>query len=149
MLKVAFTVAIALACIFSSAFAQTKLPETRLKIGAHRYILERTVTPEQSEHGLMGRKFLPQDHGMLFSFDPASDKIRFWMKNTLIPLDMVFVNQGKVVYVKRNALPCPESESARNACPVYGPDEVVDQVIELPAGTAERDAIMPGLRVTK
>jgi uncharacterized membrane protein (UPF0127 family) len=96
--------------------------------------LEVARTVEQQATGLMFRTELAEDRGMIFLFNPPTP-INFWMKNTLIPLDMVFTHSGKVVYLQRNAPPCKTLD-----CPVYGagPQQLVDQVIELQAGTIDR-----------
>jgi uncharacterized membrane protein (UPF0127 family) len=67
--------------------------------------LEVARTVEQQATGLMFRTELAEDRGMIFLFNPPTP-INFWMKNTLIPLDMVFTHSGKVVYLQRNAPPC-------------------------------------------
>ncbi|BAZ01492.1 hypothetical protein NIES37_54940 [Tolypothrix tenuis PCC 7101] len=92
--------------------------------------LEVAQTPEQQEMGLMYRKSLPDNRGMLFKF-PSAQAVRFWMKNTLIPLDMVFMQNGVVKYIKTSAPPCTS-----DPCPTYGPNTLVDTVIELRAGRA-------------
>lgn len=94
--------------------------------------LEVAETPQQQQMGLMHRPPLPDDRGMLFSFEPARP-VRFWMKNTPSPLDMVFLRQGEVKAIVTNALPCEA-----DPCPTYGPDvpTIIDQVIELRSGRA-------------
>jgi uncharacterized membrane protein (UPF0127 family) len=96
--------------------------------------LEVARTVEQQATGLMFRTELAEDRGMIFLFNPPTP-INFWMKNTLIPLDMVFTYSGKVVYLQRNAPPCRTLD-----CPTYGagPKQLIDQVIELQAGTIDR-----------
>jgi uncharacterized membrane protein (UPF0127 family) len=119
--------------------AQSGLPEVQMRLGKQIYQLEKASTPEQEEKGLMYRTRLPRNHGMLFLFQPPH-AVSFWMKNTKIPLDIVFLSQGKVVYVEPNAPPCPG-----DPCNIYGSGRVVDMVVELPAGTAQRQGIQPGM----
>ena len=96
--------------------------------------LEVARTVDQQATGLMFRTELAEDRGMIFLFNPPTP-INFWMKNTLIPLDMVFTHSGKVVYLQRSAPPCKTLD-----CPTYGagPQQLIDQVIELQAGTIDR-----------
>lgn len=117
---------------------QSGLPEVDVSIDGKRYRVEVASTPEQSRIGLMYRTGLPDRHGMLFTFNPAQT-VNFWMKNTKIPLDIVFLDQGKVVHVVQNAQPC-----LNGSCPVYGSTVPVDQVVELKAGTAEKNRITSG-----
>jgi uncharacterized protein len=125
------------------------LPEISLHLGNQAYTLEHATTPEQSAQGLMHRTSLPENHGMLFSF-PSPGPVAFWMKNTLIPLDMLFLRQGKVVYIQDDAQPCLQPSGAMpKPCPAYGPGGAVpvDSVIELPAGTVKAHKLSVGLIV--
>jgi len=119
---------------------QTGLPKTNLLIGDHhRFRVEMALTEEQTSIGLMFRKSLPEGNGMVFTFQPPRP-VKFWMKNTKIPLDMLFLSQGRVVHIQANAQPC-----VKDPCPTYGPDAtIVDMVVELPAGTAQQAAISTG-----
>ena len=87
--------------------------------------LEVAQTPKQQEIGLMYRTSLPDNQGMLFKF-PSAQPVKFWMKNTLIPLDMVFIHNGVVKYIQTSAPPCTSEP-----CPSYGPNTLIDSVIEL------------------
>jgi len=100
--------------------------------------LEVAQTPEQQEMGLMYRQSLPDNQGMLFKF-PTAQPIRFWMKNTLIPLDMVFMQNGVVKYIKTSAPPCTS-----DPCPTYGSNTLIDMVIELRSGRATELGLKPG-----
>ncbi len=102
-------------------------------------------TATQRTRGLMFRKNLAQDQGMLFVFD--DDAVRnFWMKNTLIPLDMIFVDKdGKVVSIQANALPC--NEQVAKICPNYSSLVPARYVLEINAGLALSHAIRPGSRM--
>lgn len=92
--------------------------------------LEVTRTPAQQALGLMYRQNVPDDRGMLFSFSPPQ-KVSFWMKNVVIPLDMVFLRDGVVRAIAANVPPCKQ-----DPCPTYGPNGIIDQVIELRGGRA-------------
>lgn len=68
---------------------------------------------------------LAEDAGMLFVFEQPAYRT-FWMKNTLIPLDMLWIDEGgTIVHVEEYANPCGEEGSKNDDCPLYGPDEWV------------------------
>jgi uncharacterized membrane protein (UPF0127 family) len=84
--------------------------------------LEVAQTPEQQAVGLMNRNFLPENQGMLFPLEPPSPA-PFWMRNTLIPLDMIFVYNSTVVEIAQNVQPC-----LTEYCPLYFPAVDVNQI---------------------
>lgn len=133
--------------LFAGAPAYLRVPEgaslaeLRLPDG-FRIRAELALTPAQQERGLMFRRELPSDRGMLFVFRDAGVKY-FWMKNTLIDLDMVFLDPGlKVIRifhrVPRSTADQPESEVARASSPA-------SCVLELAAGTARAHRLRPGM----
>jgi uncharacterized protein len=103
--------------------------------------LEVAQTPRQQEFGLMYRTFMPLNRGMLFPFQPAQP-VKFWMKHCLMSLDMIFLRQGTVVAIAAKAPPCE-----KNPCPVYGPDEPVDQVIEVKSGRTAEIGLKVGSKI--
>lgn len=103
--------------------------------------LEVARTSEQQAKGLMYRAALPDDRGMLFPFEPPRP-VRFWMKNTPQPLDMVFLLDGEVKAVVSNVPPCTVP-----LCPTYGPNVNVNQVIELRSGRAAELGLKAGDRL--
>lgn len=104
--------------------------------------LELALTPEEISQGLMFRPSLAEDSGMLFIF-PEPRYPSFWMLNTFIPLDLVFLDaSGNVVHVHENARPCPAEP-----CPRYVPDEPAKAVLEINAGAAARFGLSEGARV--
>jgi uncharacterized membrane protein (UPF0127 family) len=93
--------------------------------------LEVASTPQEQALGLMYRPELPDNRGMVFPFTPPRP-VSFWMRNVLIPLDMVFVHEGQIVGMAENVPPC-----AADPCPTYGPGrQLVSYVIELRGGRA-------------
>jgi uncharacterized protein len=122
------------------ALTRQSLPlSAQMTVGNQVIQLEVAKTPDQQAIGLMNRKELAGDRGMVFLFSPARP-VSFWMKNTLIPLDMVFVHKGKVVAISKDVPPCKA-----DPCPTYGPGQsLVDQVIELRAGRAAELGIKAG-----
>lgn len=103
--------------------------------------LEVAETTEQQATGLMFRRELADDRGMLFPFDRPR-LTRFWMRNVEIPLDMIFLNGDEVVAIAKNVPPCTETP-----CPTYGPDVPVTQVIELRGGRAAELELNVGDRI--
>ncbi|MDX1743178.1 MAG: DUF192 domain-containing protein [Ruegeria sp.] len=104
-----------------------------------RFNVELAISPQDRARGLMFRESLPQRSGMLFVFDPPQPAV-FWMKNTLIPLDIIFLDRsGTVVHVHHNAIPGDET-------PIEGGDSVF-AVLEINAGLAERYLITPGTQM--
>ena len=90
-------------------------------------------------HGLMDRTSMPADHGMLFVF-PDSQIRTFWMKNTLIPLDMLFFDADrKLVTLLANVPPCKA-----DPCAVYPSTAPARYVLELNAGAAAKLGVREG-----
>ena len=115
--------------------------EAKALMGDEEIELEVTRTPQQQRLGLMYRDqaSLPDNRGMLFSFDEPKIA-RFWMKNVVISLDMVFLLDGKIQAIEANVPPCNTL-----ACPTYGPEDLlVNQVIELRGGRAAELELQPG-----
>lgn len=119
------------------------LPVTaEVELGGQMIGLEVAQTPQQQAIGLMARESLADDRGMLFPFEPARP-VSFWMKNVLIPLDMVFVSNGEIVAITNNVPPCQA-----DPCPTYGPGrQAIDYVIELRGGLASELNLQAGDRV--
>lgn len=109
-----------------------------LRVGDETIGLEVAATPLEQETGLMFRTDLPRDRGMLFTFERAQP-INAWMRDTLIPLDIIFISGGKVVGIEASAPPCEE-----DPCPTYPSPTDVDMVIELAAGRAAEIGLQPG-----
>jgi hypothetical protein len=107
----------------------------------HDLVLEVARTEAQREHGLMDRKILAAHTGMLFVFD-ADEPVAFWMKDTLVPLDMVFIgSDGRVRRVFAN-VPVVAPSLADDRIPRES--ATARYVIELPAGEAAADGIAAG-----
>jgi len=101
---------------------------------------EVAATPGQRSRGLMGRRSLAEDAGMLFVF-PVRVQVGFYMKDTLIPLDIAFISGDRVVEV-RSMTPCTS-----NPCPVTTPAVPYELALEVEAGTLSRAGISAGAEV--
>ncbi len=104
-----------------------------------KVFLEVVVTEEEKAKGLMNRPSLAENRGMVFVFRPAK-QITFWMKDTLISLDMIFLNKGRILKIVKNALPNQTST-------LYPSDAPVTEVIEVNGGFTDKFMIKAGDRV--
>ena len=124
----------------ASALGAARTPKVVLSAsgGAERAAVhvELAVTPGQREFGLMYREHLDEDAGMLFIF-PAVDQLKFWMKHTEIPLDMIFADPaGVIVGIVANATPYSEKP--------IGPDASALYVLEVNGGFCARHGVRAG-----
>jgi len=98
----------------------------------NRFSVEIAKTQNDISRGLMFRNYLEKNTGMLFIFEKES-VYPFWMKNTLIPLDMIWIDgENKIVFIKNNAQPCKELN-----CGHINPQVRAKYVLEINAGTAK------------
>ncbi|MBN2095759.1 MAG: DUF192 domain-containing protein [Candidatus Aenigmarchaeota archaeon] len=109
-----------------------------LCFGESCYALQIADTPELRSKGLMFRDALGEKEGMLFIFE-REEKWSFWMKNTLIPLDIIWLDSNLSVVEVITALPCREE-----FCPSYAPKRAARYVLELNAGTTAQEGISEG-----
>ena len=104
-----------------------------------RFTVEVARTPEEQSYGLMNRALLAPDRGMIFPYDPPQF-VSFWMKNTLIPLDIIFIAPGgRILNIAANATPL-----SLDPVPSAGP---IEAVLELSGGRAAELGIEPGDQV--
>jgi len=97
---------------------------------------ELAVTDAERQKGLMFREEILPDQGMLFVFEEEGIQ-SFWMKNTLIPLDLLWLDSGKrIIHIERDVPPCKQ-----DPCPTYGPDGPARYVLELKAGEAAANVL--------
>ena len=122
--------------------AQSGLEQVPLTIrsasGLHRFTVEIARTAEQQQTGMMFRTSMAPDRGMLFPYDPPQP-VAFWMRNTLIPLDMIFIRPDGTI--ARISTAVPHSEEMMPS------GEPVAAVLEIPGGRAAELGIEPGDRV--
>lgn len=114
-----------------------------VELRGHRIGVEVAADDASREHGLMERTSMPADHGMLFVFPDAAPR-SFWMKNTLIPLDMLFFDSNrKLVKLLTDVPPCKA-----DPCPAYPSTAPARYVLELNAGAASKIGVHEGDRIT-
>jgi len=113
--------------------------EIASKTGVHMFSVEIADNDAEREKGLMYRKELPEGRGMLFDFHREQD-VSFWMQNTYIPLDMLFIRaDGSILRIAENTEPL-----STRLIPSGGP---VRAVLEVIGGTTRKLGIAPGDRV--
>jgi uncharacterized protein len=103
--------------------------------GTHEFTVEVAATPQQQERGLMFRKSLAGDRGMIFPYSPAQE-VAFWMKNTLIPLDIIFIRTDGTIARITKAKPMDETPLPSG--------EPVATVLEIRGGRAAELGIKVG-----
>ncbi|MEI7036258.1 DUF192 domain-containing protein [Fulvimonas yonginensis] len=125
------------------AAAAPRASAPAVELHGHRFSTEFATDDASRERGLMMRTDLAADHSMLFVF-PDSEPRWFWMKNTLIPLDILYFDDGrKLVSMQLDVPPCKA-----DPCPSYPSDAPARYVLELPAGTARRIGVQAGDELT-
>ena len=111
----------------------------RSATGTHHFTVEVARSPEQQQQGLMYRRSLAPDRGMLFPYAPEQN-VAFWMRNTFIPLDLVFIrSDGTIGRIAENCV--PESLDL-----IYSGEPVV-AVLEIAGGQSARLGLMAGDKV--
>jgi uncharacterized membrane protein (UPF0127 family) len=116
--------------------AETGTIVLKTETGEHPYTIELAITGSQRAKGLMFRRTLPKTHGMLFLYDPPQE-IGMWMRNTYIPLDMVFIDaEGRVHRIETHTEPFSTT--------ILRSGGAVAAVLELNAGEAEKIGLRPG-----
>jgi len=126
-----------LPCLFAS-----ELVFSDLFCGQHKITVEIANTAKKREIGLMHRRHLGAGMGMLFLF-PDSDYRSFWMKNTLIELDIIYLDSSKrIIYIHSHVPPC-----VADPCPSYPSPGPAQYVLELDGGESERLGLVKGERM--
>lgn len=119
-------------------YSEKPMKTTYIVLGGEKIHVEIAKSDDELAKGLMFREGLGENNGMLFVFDDASSH-SMWMKNTLIPLDMVWIDDNfKIVHVEKNVQPCKSL-----ACPSYGAPVPASYVLELNAGWLDKNNIPP------
>lgn len=136
-----------LAVLLISAFFIFSAQEKKYEYGSacfkdNCFSVEIPLTDESISRGLMFREHLDADRGMLFVFD-RPDVYPFWMKNTLIPLDIIWINESMdVVFISRNTQPCKAV-----ICNDIVPDKKAVYVLEINGGIADAIGLMEGEKI--
>jgi uncharacterized membrane protein (UPF0127 family) len=121
----------------------TAVAKPNVQLRGHTFSIELATTDAERQHGLMERTTLAADHGMLFVFASSAPQA-FWMKNTLIPLDILYFDDArKLVAMQLDVPPCKA-----DPCPIYPSRAAARYVLELAAGTSRRIGAKLGDQLT-
>lgn len=115
---------------------------TQATVKGHTINLSLAKTPKEREIGLSTRNDLDNDNGMLFLFD-TPDYYSFWMKDMKFPIDIIFINDNKIVTIYSN-VPPPSSQLVQDNLPIYQPAEPANRVLELNSGVSEKYGLKNG-----
>ena len=118
---------------------QPKLPTLKLWLGAHEVVAEIARTPLEHQVGMMWRTNMAELEGMIFIFDEAGRR-SFWMRNTLVPLDIAYLATDGTLLEVHAAQP-------RNETPLPSDSDRVQFVLEMPQGWFQRNNVKPGMVV--
>lgn len=145
------SIAILLVLFGTLAYSTGKLPglsftngpkQTEIQVGDTKLKVELADTTEKRKKGLGGRDNLATDSGMLFIF-PKADYYNFWMKGMKFPLDLIWIKDGNVVDITKNAPP-PTTGQSDQSLPIYTPTQEADSVLEVNAGFSDSHNIKIG-----
>jgi len=104
-------------------------------------------TDKLRQKGLGKIQKLEESQGMLFTFPEENSSPSFWMKDMLIPIDIIWINDGKIVQIDKNVQP-PDSGTPDNKLKLYKADFPVDYVLEVNGGFSEKNKIDTGASIT-
>lgn len=121
--------------------------EKVIKIGSTEVSVEVANTADSRAKGLGGRASLAKDSGMIFTFDSQNVTPTFWMKGMEIGLDIIWINDGKVVGMAKN-IPAPPPGATDSRLTLYNPGQPIDYVLEVNSGFCDSNNIKIGDLVT-
>lgn len=121
----------------------TTAPAKIVSVNGREVKVELADTDEKRTKGLSGVSTLAENTGMLFVFNPQNVQPTFWMKDTLIALDIIWINDNKVVKIDANVQP-PKAGTADAQLIKYSPGQPVDYVLEVPGGYSAIHSTMVG-----
>lgn len=124
---------------------QNIISSSQMKVGGKTLNIEVADTKEKLERGLSGREKLAENEGMLFVM-PQDSQPGFWMKEMKFSIDIIWINDNKVVEVSEN-LPVPNGENSSDNLLKYYPKQPVDYVLEVNTGFVKENNIKPGIAI--
>lgn len=126
---------VSLALAARAAWAEFTYPRARVTAAGHTFVVDVAQTPETQTLGLGGRKHLGPSDGMLFIYTDKS-RYTFWMKGMLIPIDMIWLDNRRVVHIEHR-VPPPAPEAPEASLPTYAPQEPANFILEIAAGRSD------------
>lgn len=140
LLPLVATAAVIIAIGLLTQRIQIYPPQKRqIKVGNVTLSVEIADSEDERKNGLSGTKSLPKNDGMLFSFGQENVFPSFWMKEMLIPIDIIWINDGVVVKIDKGVE--PEPGKGISELTLYYPTEPIDYVLEVNAGFSDGNGI--------
>jgi hypothetical protein len=139
--------AAALSLFFLLGCQATKTLTDQVQLNGITYKVEIADDSTEISTGLMNRTKLPTNQGMLFVFDTEQNK-SFWMKNTYVPLDIIFISASQeIINIRQSAAPCQESDPEQINCPTFTSLAPAKYVLEINAGQSKVHNFQPGDKI--
>ncbi len=126
--------------------SSTANPNTIVRINDIDISVSLAKSQEEREKGLSGVSSLGTNSGMLFVFEDSQKAPTFWMKDTLIPLDIIWIKDDQIIRIDKN-VPVPDKNTPDNKLPTYSAGSPVDYVLEVNAGFSDTNSIKVGDKV--
>lgn len=117
-----------------------------ITVNSSKINVEIASDKESRTKGLSGRSTLGESNGMLFVFESKDVTPIFWMKDMEIPLDIIWINDGKVVKIDKN-IQAPKNGTPDNQLATYSPGQPIDYVLEVNSGFSDKNNIQVGSTV--
>lgn len=138
-MRLAISSILFLTIILVSGCMKSTYETTKVIIGGEEFLVEIADTSDKRSLGLSGRSSIDDRTGMLFVFDQPTNPA-FWMKNMLIPIDIIWISNTTVVGFEEKVRAQPAGEELKR----YRPGQLITHVLEVPAGTVESYGITIG-----
>jgi uncharacterized membrane protein (UPF0127 family) len=121
----------------------TPKAEKEIFIGSTKIWAEVADTAQKREKGLGGRAELAENKGMLFMFDSKDVFPSFWMKGMKFPIDIIWINDGKIAKIEKS-VPIPAKDASEKSLTLYRPDKPIDYALEVNAGFSDNHSLKVG-----
>lgn len=146
ILVVAFLVGLVI-YLLASGQKPIKEGQHEISVAGNKVFVEIMDTDAKRAMGLSGRSSLSQKEGMLFVFEEKDIMPAFWMKNMQFAIDIIWINDGKVVQVDKN-IPAPSPQTPDSQLVLYKPEESIDYVLEVASGFSEKNKVVVGSEIS-